>query len=162
MAGMEDGGGIEFATDSINSWLGAWQLNLNCAQDRDRGEVRRIWARVAFAALDGAERAGYPARDANASRFNLRASLIADLGRGDDPLWDPDQLAVDVLDALPLTLDQASEWVADWRARPRDEIFALRVCKTLLNPMRSISDLLAEGPVRTRIERWLDLRPRLP
>ncbi|MEU4698153.1 hypothetical protein [Nonomuraea dietziae] len=154
--------GTEFVTACINSWLGAWQLNLAYAQDRGQGEVRRIWARVAFAALDGAEQAGYPVWHANASRFHLRALLIADLGPGDDPLWDPDQLASDVLEALPLTLEQAGAWAADWQERCRDEILTLRICKNLLNPMDSITDQLTDGPMRTQIDRWLDLRPHLP
>lgn len=94
MSGMESS---EFSPDHINSWLAVWQHNVLYAQDPDQGETRRIWARVAFAALDGAEHAGYPARQADASRFNLRALLIADLGPADDPLWDPDRLASDVL-----------------------------------------------------------------
>lgn len=162
MRGMEGTDGAAIAADRINEWLGAWQLNQLYAQDRDRGEARRIWARVAFAALDGAERAGYPTRDANIGRFHLRALLIADLTPDDDPLWSPDRLASDVLQALPLDLEQARDWVTDWRTRPRHEILALRTCKSLLNPMESIVDRLAEGPVRTQIDRWLDLRPHLP
>ncbi|MGW0595426.1 hypothetical protein [Streptosporangium sp. NPDC002607] len=101
--------GSEFGAACSNSWLSAWQLNLACAQDCGEGETRRIWARVAFAALDGAEQADYPTWNANMSRFNLRALLITDLGPGDDPLWDPDQLALDVLKALPLSLEQAAD-----------------------------------------------------
>ncbi|TDE60301.1 hypothetical protein E1295_00170 [Nonomuraea mesophila] len=89
--------GVEFGSDYVNSWLAAWQHNLVYAQDRGQGEARRIWARVALSALDGAERAGYLTRNANVSRFNLRALLIADLGPADDPLWDPDGLASEVL-----------------------------------------------------------------
>lgn len=154
--------GSEFTADYVNSWLAAWQHNLICAQDSGRGETRRIWAKVAFAALDGAEQAGFPAWNANMSRFNLRALLITALGPGDDRLWDPDRLALDVLEALPLSLEQAADWAEDWRARPRDEILALRICKNLLAPMELITDRLTEGPVRTRIDRWMDLRPRLP
>ncbi|MEV7011159.1 hypothetical protein [Streptosporangium sp. NPDC051022] len=96
------------------------------------------------------------------SRFNLRALLITDLGFGNDPLWDPDWLASDVLEALPLSLERAADWVEDWRARPLGEILALRICKNFLVPMELITDRLAEGPVRTQIDRWMDLRPRLP
>jgi hypothetical protein len=159
MGGMD---GVEFGAAYINSWLAAWQGNLVYAQDPEQGEARRIWARVGFTALDGAERAGYRTRDANASRFNLRALLIADLGPGDDPLWDPDRLAADVLAALPLTLEQAADWAVDWRTRPREEILALRTCKNLLAPTKMITGQLAEGPVSARIERWLRLWPRLP
>ncbi|MEU8379374.1 hypothetical protein [Streptosporangium sp. NPDC048865] len=154
--------GSEFAADCVNSWLAAWQHNLIYAQDSGQGETRRIWARVAFAALDGAEQAGLSAWDANMSRFNLRALLITDFDPGDDPLWDPDRLALDVLEALPLSLEQAADWAEDWRVRPRDEILALRICKNLLASMELIADRLAEGPVKTQIDRWIDLRPRLP
>lgn len=159
---MESTDGAGVTADHINEWLGAWQLNQLYAQDRNRGEARRIWARVAFAALDGAEQAGYPARNADADRFNLRALLIADLAPDDDPLWSPDRLASDVLEALPLGLEQARVWVIDWRMRPRHEILALRTCKNLLGPMELITDRLATGPVRTQIDRWLNLRPHLP
>lgn len=159
MSGME---GTEFSAACINSWLAAWQHNLVYAQDPGQGETRRIWARVAFAALDGAEQAGYPTRNANASRFNLRALLIADLGPGEDPLWDPDRLASDALAALPLSLEQAAEWAVDWQTRRRDEILALRTCKTLLAPLKLITDQLTERLVRARIDRWLDLWPQLP
>ncbi|OUC91506.1 hypothetical protein CA984_33450 [Streptosporangium minutum] len=159
---MECTDGAEVSVDRINDWLGAWRLNQSHAQDRDRGEARRIWARVAFAALDGAEQAGYPMRNADADRFHLRALLIVDLAPDDDPLWSPDQLASDVLEALPLGLEQARAWVTDWRMRPRHEILALRTCKNLLGPMESIADRLAIGPVRTQIDRWLDLRAHLP
>ncbi|WP_431933855.1 hypothetical protein [Nonomuraea jabiensis] len=154
--------GVEFGTDYINSWLTAWQRNLLYAQDPGQGEARRIWARVAFSALDGAERAGYLTRNANVSRFNLRALLIADLGPGEDPLWDPDRLASDVLAVLPLNLEQAVDWAVDWRTRPGDEILALRTCKNLLAPMKLIIDQLAEGPARAEIYRWLNLWPQLP
>ncbi|WP_440104133.1 hypothetical protein [Streptosporangium sp. H16] len=159
---MEGTDGAEDSVDRINEWLGAWQLNQSYAQDRDRGEARRIWARVAFAALDGAEQAGCPTKNADAGRFHLRALLITDLGPGDDPLWDPDRLALDVLEALPLSLEQAADWAEDWRARPRGEILALRICKNLLAAMELITDRLEEGPMKTQIDRWMDLRPRLP
>lgn len=159
MIGMESS---EFGADCINSWLAAWQHNLLYAQDSDQGETRRIWARVAFAALDGAEQAGYSTRYADASRFRLRALLIVDLGPGDDPLWDPDRLASDVLEALPLSRKQAADWAVDWQRRSRDEILALRTCKILLAPMKVITDRVAEEPLRTRIDRWLDLWPQLP
>lgn len=152
----------EFSADYINSWLAAWQHNLLYAQDPDQGETRRIWARVAFTALDGAEQAGYLTRHADVSRFNLRALLIADLGPGDDPLWDPDRLASDVLEALPLSRKQAADWAVGWQRRSRDEILALRTCKVLLAPMKLITDRLTEGPARVRIDRWLDLWRRLP
>ncbi|MEU0481508.1 hypothetical protein ABZ260_20255 [Streptosporangium sp. NPDC006013] len=159
---MEGTDGAGDSVDRINEWLGAWQLNQSYAQDRDRGEARRIWARVAFAALDGAEQAGYPTKNADAGRFHLRALLIVDLTPDDDPLWSPDQLASDVLEALPLGLEQARAWVTDWRMRPRHEIAALRTCKNLLGPMEPIADRLAAGPVRAQINRWLDLRAHLP
>ncbi|MBN6058111.1 hypothetical protein JYK22_39685, partial [Nonomuraea sp. RK-328] len=154
--------GIVFDADHINSWLAAWEHNLFYAQRPDEGERRRLWARVAFAALDGAERAGCPARIANKGRFNLRALLIANLGSGSDPLWDPDRLAADVLAVLPLTLEQAADWAGDWRQHPRDEILDLRICKSLVVPLKSIIDLSAEAPARALIDRWLDLWPRLP
>ncbi|MER5645389.1 hypothetical protein [Streptosporangium sp. NPDC002524] len=159
MEGIDD---AEIDTDRINEWLGAWQLNQSYAQDHDRGEARRIWARVAFFALGGAEQAGYPTRDANVCRFNLRALLIVDLAPDGDPLWSPDHLASDVLEALPLGLEQARAWMTDWRMRPRHEISALRTCKNFLGPMELIADQLAAGPVRTQIDRWLDLRAHLP
>src|SRR5690349_9784243 len=90
---MEDTNGAGVTADRINEWLSAWQLNQSYAQDRDRGEARRIWARVAFVALDGAEQVGYPTSSANVGRFSLRAMLIADLAPDDDPLWSPDRLA---------------------------------------------------------------------
>ncbi|GGP09944.1 hypothetical protein GCM10012278_47620 [Nonomuraea glycinis] len=154
--------GAGYGADCVSSWLAVWQCNLSYAQDPGQGEARRIWARVAFAAIDGAERAGYPTWQADASRFNLRALLIADLGPDDDPLWDPDRLASDVLAVLPLSLEQAAEWAADWRTRSRDEILALRTCKNSLSPMKVVADQMAEGPVRARIDRWLKLWPELP
>lgn len=51
---------------------------------------------------------------------------------------------------------------ADWRERPRDEILTLRIYMNLLNSVESITDRLAEGPGRSQIDRWLDLRPHLP
>ncbi|MCA2187500.1 hypothetical protein [Nonomuraea cavernae] len=87
---------------------------------------------------------------------------VADLGPGGDPLWDPDRLASDVLAALPLSWEQAADWAVDRRTRPREEILAMRTCKNLLAPMRLIADQLAAGPVRARIESWLDLWPQLP
>ncbi|MEU4541491.1 hypothetical protein AB0G15_42345 [Streptosporangium sp. NPDC023825] len=162
LKGVEGITGEEVTADRVNEWLSAWQLNQGYAQDHNRGEARRIWARVAFAALDGAEQAGYPTKSANASRFNLRASLIADLVPDDDLLWSPDRLASNVLEALPLGLEQARDWAIDWRTRPRHEILALRTCKSFLGPMELIVDRLAAGPVRTQIDRWLDLRTHLP
>ncbi|MEV4376954.1 hypothetical protein [Streptosporangium sp. NPDC049644] len=135
------GGGAEFTEDRVNQWLGVYQANLLYAQERGRGEDRRIWARVAFAALDGLERAGCPARDVNTRRFNLRALLITDPGPNGDPLWSPEQLAVDVLRNLPLSLEQAREWAADWTARPRHEMQALRTCKSLIKPMELVAGL---------------------
>ncbi|MEV4377866.1 hypothetical protein [Streptosporangium sp. NPDC049644] len=158
---MESDGGAEFAEDRINQWLSVYQANLFYAQERDRGEERRIWARVAFAALDGLERAGCPTQDLNVRRFNLRALLIAGLGPNGDPWWSPDRLAVDVLEAPPLSLEQAREWATDWAA-PRHEMQALRTCKNLIKPMELVADRLTAGPVRTRIERWMDLRTHLP
>ncbi|MEV4805863.1 hypothetical protein AB0K18_38195 [Nonomuraea sp. NPDC049421] len=151
-------GSTEFEAGYVNSWLAAWQHNLVYAQDPGQGETRRIWARVALSALDGAERAGYLARNADVSRFNLRALLISDLGSADDPLWDPDQLVSDVLGALPLSFEQAGEWVVDWRARPREQILAMRVCKNLLAPLKLIVDQVSDG----QVERWLALWARLP
>lgn len=129
MDGIES---TEFHAACINSWLSAWQLNLARSQDHGGGGRWRIWAKVAFAALDGAEQAGLPAWNANMSRFNLRALLITALGPGDDPLWDPGRLASDVLEALPLSLEQAAGWAEDWQSHSRDEILALRICKNLL------------------------------
>lgn len=159
---MESGSSAEFTEDRVNQWLSVYQANLLYAQERDRGEERRIWARVAFAALDGLERAGRPIQDVNTRRLSLRALLIADLGPNGDPLWSADRLAADVLETLPLSLEQAREWATDWTTRPRHEIHALRTCKNLIKPIELVADRLTTGPVRTQIERWMDLRKRLP
>ncbi|MER5319372.1 hypothetical protein [Streptosporangium roseum] len=159
---MGSGSGAEFAEDRVNQWLSVYQANLLYAQERDRGEERRIWARVAFAALDRLERAGCPTQDVSMRRFNLRALLIADLGPNGDPLWSPDRLAMDVLETLPLSLERAREWATDWTARPRHEMHALRTCKNLIKPMELVADRLTTGPVRTQIERWMDLGTHLP
>ncbi len=42
---MGSGGGAEFAEDCVNQWLNVYQANLLHAQERDRGEERRIWTR---------------------------------------------------------------------------------------------------------------------
>ncbi|MEV8639281.1 hypothetical protein AB0395_47265 [Streptosporangium sp. NPDC051023] len=61
-----------------------------------------------------------------------------------------------------LTEDRVPPEGNESRAHPRDEILALRICKNLLAPMKLITDRLAEGPMRTQIDRWMDLRPQLP
>ncbi|MEU4836509.1 hypothetical protein [Streptosporangium sp. NPDC023615] len=153
---------MEFAEDRVNQWLSVYQVNLLYAQERDRGEERRVWGRVAFAALDGLEQAGCPTQDVNTRRFSLRALLIADLGPNGDPLWSADWLAADVPETLPLSLEQAREWATDWTVRLRHEMHALRTCKNLIKPMELVADRLTTGPVRTQIGRWMDLGKCLP
>ncbi|MFC7645511.1 hypothetical protein ACFQX6_36525 [Streptosporangium lutulentum] len=95
-------------------------------------------------------------------RFNLRGLLIEELPPDGDPLWDPDALGADVLAALPLSLQRAQAWSTDWTTRPRIEILALRTCKNLLGSMRTIADRVTAEPLRTQVDQWLELWPRLP
>ncbi|GAB1822876.1 hypothetical protein [Herbidospora sp. RD11066] len=152
----------ESGSANVGDWIAAYQLNQIQAQHPERGEGRRVFAHMAFFALDGAEKAGYPKRHADAVRFHLRGLLINELPPDGDPLWDPDALGADVLAALPLSLQQAQTWTADWTARPRIEILALRTCKNLLEPMRTIADRVTAEPLRTQLDQWLELQPRLP
>ncbi|WP_203971189.1 hypothetical protein [Planotetraspora silvatica] len=159
---MADGDGLAAAGDVRNHWIAAYQLNQLHAQLPEQGEGRRVFARLAFFALDSAEKAGYPKQDADAVRFNLRALLIRELPSDGDPLWDPDVLGADVLAALPLALLEAQAWSTDWATRPRVEILALRTCKNLLGSMRTIADRVTGEPLRTQLDQWLELWPRLP
>ncbi|MDP9846989.1 hypothetical protein [Streptosporangium lutulentum] len=159
---MADGDGSAEAGDVRNQWIAAYQLNQLHAQLPEQGEGRRVFARMVFFALDGAEKAGYPKRNADAVRFNLRGLLIEELPPDGDPLWDPDALGADVLAALPLSLQRAQAWSTDWTTRPRIEILALRTCKNLLGSMRTIADRVTAEPLRTQVDQWLELWPRLP
>ncbi|NAS25364.1 hypothetical protein GT755_27225 [Herbidospora sp. NEAU-GS84] len=88
--------------------------------------------------------------------------MITNLGAYDDPLWNPDTLGADILQALPLGREQAEEWSCQWRQRPELEILNLRRCKNLLAPAGIIRMHLADAGIREEIDHWLALRPQLP
>lgn len=113
-------------------------------------------------ALARAEAAGLDGVTANVSRFNLRAHLIDSLGATRSPLLNPDALAMDILAALPVELEDAAEWAADWRQRPHTQIRALRQCKNLLAPAHIIRSHLSATPTARALDQWLALRARLP
>lgn len=121
-----------------------------------------MWAATALYALERAEGEGLDRADADASRFHLRAWIIAELGATDDALWNPDALGADILQSLPLGREQAEEWSRDWRQRPVPEILDLRRCKNLLGSASSINTRITDAGVRAEIDQWLTLRPQLP
>ncbi|MEU7885657.1 hypothetical protein AB0B54_09170 [Microbispora bryophytorum] len=146
----------------INYWLSVWELNSFYAHQPEQGEGQRVWAETAMYAIGRAEAAGLDTTSANARRFYLRAGLINDLGPMGSSLWNPDALAADILAALPLQLEQATEWATNWQQRPRTEILALRRCKNLLGSAQYIRDYLSTTPTARRLDQWLTLREQLP
>lgn len=149
-------------SDSINLWLGVWEVNSFYACQAEQGEGRRAWAETAMYALARAEAAGLDGVTANVSRFNLRAHLIDSLGATRSPLLNPDSLAMDILAALPVELEDAAEWAPDWRQRPHTQIRVLRQCKNLLAPAHIIRSHLSATPTARALDQWLALRARLP
>ncbi|MEN3535182.1 hypothetical protein AAH991_08750 [Microbispora sp. ZYX-F-249] len=148
--------------DSVNRWLAVWDVNSSYACQPEQGEGRWLWAQTAMYALARAEAAGLDAIGANARRFQLRAFLIENIGPTDAPLFNPDALAVDILAALPLRLEDAAEWVTTWRQRPPAQILALRQCKNLLASAPAIRGHLSVTPTAEALDQWLALRERLP
>ncbi|GAA0830219.1 hypothetical protein GCM10009525_30000 [Streptosporangium amethystogenes subsp. fukuiense] len=65
---MGSGGGAEFTEDRVNQWLGVYQANLLYAQERGRGEDRRIDGGTAA----NADRTMDGSRDASALTCNDR------------------------------------------------------------------------------------------
>ncbi|MEU7695194.1 hypothetical protein FLW53_26845 [Microbispora sp. SCL1-1] len=153
---------VDHPSESVNHWLGVWEVNSLHACRAELGEGRRAWAETAMYALARAEAAGLDAIAANVRRFNLRAYLIDSLGSTRSPLLNPDALAIDILAALPAELENAAEWAADWRQRPHKQLLALRQCKNLLAPAEIIRSHLSETPTARTLDQWLALRAQLP
>ncbi|WP_433351503.1 hypothetical protein ACQP25_00360 [Microtetraspora malaysiensis] len=153
---------VDPPSGSINHWLAVWELNSFYARQPEQGEGQRMWAETAMYALARAEAAGLDAIIANASRFHLRACLIDNLGPTCSPLLNPDALAMDILAALPLQLEDAAEWATNWQQRPHVEILTLRQCKNLLAPAQAIRGYLATTPTARALDQWLALCEQLP
>ncbi|GAA3472074.1 hypothetical protein [Nonomuraea roseola] len=153
---------VEDRSPAINHWLAVWELNSLYARDTSQGEGRRAWAEAAMYALARAEDEGVDKVDADVSRFHLRANVITDLGSNGNPLWDPDTLGVDILQALPLSRQQAAAWSVAWSDQPLPEILTLRRCKNLVNTAKAIREHLTEPTTAHEIDQWLILWKQLP
>jgi len=122
----------------------------------DSPDNRRRWARLSL--LANARLPG----DRSSDEFILRAWVIENLGPTSDPLWDPPSLAADILASLTLDPAEAGAMAAHWRDLPIDRIRELRRHKSRIGPAATLPAVLPPGPVRDRLQIWLDLRPLLP
>lgn len=113
-------------------------------------------------ALARAEAEGMDQTSADVSRFHLRANVIIGLGSNGSPLWNPDALGVDILQALPLSREQAAAWSVAWSDQPLPKILMLRRCKNLVNTAKAIREHLTEPTTAREIDQWLTLWTQLP
>lgn len=141
------------------------EVTVSHAQDdRLDAETRKKWAKLSLQTNARMPDDGpWPqARRAN-NNFRLRTLIIDRLGPDpQDPVWDPDLLASDILTALTLTPTRARELSGRWQTLPIDQIGELRRLKNAAAPLQQLLNHLQPGPTCDQAREWLAIRDLLP
>jgi hypothetical protein len=97
-----------------------------------------------------------------ANNVRLRTNIIDRLGPDiQDPDWNPDLVAADILAALTLTPTQARELSDHWQALPVERFCELRDVKNTTAPLQRLLRHLQPGPIRDQAREWLTIRELL-
>ncbi|MFI5774542.1 hypothetical protein ACIA74_39890 [Streptomyces sp. NPDC051658] len=95
--------------------------------------------------------------------FRLRTLIVDRLGPDrQDPDWDPDLVASDILAVLTLTPAHARELSSHWQTLPTDRIGELRRPKNATAPLQQLFHHLQPGPTCDQAREWLAVRDLLP
>jgi hypothetical protein len=132
--------------------------------DRLDAESRKRWAKLSLQTNARMPGDGpWPQARRAANNFRLRTLIIDRLGPDrQDPDWDPDVVASDILAALTLTPTHARELSDHWQNLPIEQIGELRRLKNATAPLQRLLHHLEPGPTCDQAREWLAVRDLLP
>lgn len=152
---------------SRGQWLGVVELITMRLTDECgslSAESRATCSLALAYALEAAMASGsIDERESVIRRLNLSVALLQRIPSNDaTDILDPIHLIDLLFQALPMSIEEARDLSADWRALDIAQIRLLRSVKNLVSPALSLARLVCREDVDGRLKPWEEVFPSLP
>ncbi|MEU3752393.1 hypothetical protein AB0H17_06415 [Streptomyces olivoreticuli] len=159
--------GLTVSELSRGQWLGVVELmtlRLTNECDSLSGESWATCSSALAYALEAAVASGsIDARESLIRRLNLSVALLGRIpSSGEVDILNPGHLIDLMLQELPVSVEEARDMSADWRALDITQIRLLRIVKNLVSPAFDLARMASGEDFDGRLKAWEEVFPSLP